>query len=154
MIINENLYSGPSNIFSQQHSIYIQLDDLNLIDGQKYTISVVNIQGDGGSGHFDLNLYAFGKYYTGTIIEAGVRKSYTFEYSEGKQYSLKAFNDRWGKHMDVLANFIMIKIEKGDTITPYLPHKSKVKPYNQAIFVAGGYSKRCIHSKSFGGGVC
>ena len=31
-----------------------------------------------------------------------------------------------------------LKLEKGDRMTPYLPHKSNVKSENQAIFVAGG----------------
>ena len=47
-----------------------------------------------------------------------------------------------------------LKIEEGDKKTPYIPSKNMLEPSKQAVFVAGGYSKRCIHSKYTGGGLC
>lgn len=46
------------------------------------------------------------------------------------------------------------KIEIGNDYTLYIPNKNDVKPVNQAIFLSGGYSRKCIRSSKFGGGVC
>lgn len=143
MIVNENLL--PINEFhiKAKNGIYnskaISFDELPVEEGEKYTLSFYGKQNEKGSGRYSL---IFHREATGDTIlikhyDCNQRNSFTFVYtSEMKRFNLYA--DIIGEETGVSADFTMLKLEKGDQMTPYLPHKSNVKADKQAIFKSGG----------------
>ena len=143
MIVNENLL--PINEFhieakdSQHNSKSISFNELPVEEGEKYTLSFYGKQNEKGSGSYSLIFYrnAIGDTILSKQYECNKRNSFTFVYtSEMDRFNLYA--DIIGETTGVSADFNMLKLEKGDQMTPYLPHKSNVKAENQAIYLAGG----------------
>lgn len=149
MIINENLYTGNNkmeikreNIGSHGYSnfnIFFNNID-NLINGENYTVSFEIIQDENGCGKINagpiLKTGAIGDSTEYVIVDNKVH--FTFTYDKDNQGRIGIYTDLYMLRNFVGAVIKNIKIEKGDQMTPYLPHKSKVKPSNQAIFLSGG----------------
>lgn len=145
MIINENL--SPINELnvearnSRYNNRLISFDKLTVEEGKKYTLSFYGKQNDKGSGRYSLGFF---RERQGNSIfinnyACNQRNSLTFVYSS-EMNRIVFYSDIPDDTMGVSADFTMIKLEKGDQMTPYLPHKSKVKADNQAIFpIGGGY---------------
>lgn len=145
MIVNENLL--PINEFHIEakdrkfNHQAINFNELPVEEGEKYTLSFYGKQNEKGSGSYSLIFHrnAIGDTILSKQYECNKRNSFTFVYtSEMDRFNLYA--DIIGEEIGVSADFNMLKLEKGDKMTPYLPHKSNVKAENQAIFpVGGGY---------------
>lgn len=145
MIINENLL--PINELhlkaknTRYNSAIIYFDKLLVEEGEQYTLSFYGKQNEKGSGIYSLIFHrkAQGDQLLSKRYACNQRNSLSFVYtSEMNRFNFYA--DIIGEEIGVSADFIMMKLEKGDQMTPYLPHKSKVKPENQAIFpIGGGY---------------
>lgn len=65
----------------------------------------------------------------------------------GKNNAVNQVQVRLYHNEEVIFKFVKMKLEEGDKATPYIPHKDLIDPSKQAIFLSGGYSKRCIQSK-------
>lgn len=155
MIINENLVNIEDIVLKPINRSYnfepIFLNKFGLINGEIYTISLDCIQTEKGSGRFTFDLYDYN--LNDLINQVGVfgkRNYMTFKYIEGQTYKINLYTDIDGKCTNIGAKFYNIKLEEGDQMTLHLPHKSKVKPENQAIFPIGGVrSKRFIQTKKY-----
>lgn len=167
MIINENLSTQDKIILSAKEiasrfsSAFI--DNLGLVDGENYTFSANLNLSDGVIASviiFDSDY----KIQSGTsTFTAQERNGFTFTYKEGVTSRLACYAGVAGSTNGISASYTEIKLEPGDQMTPYLPHKTNVKDENQDVFLAGGYSKRYIHSRfksgryrpvKFGGALC
>ena len=160
MIINENLlpinelHIEVRNIRYNNKPIYF--DKLPLEKGKEYTLSFYGKQNDKGSGRYSVGLFReragdviFIKKYACNQIN-----SFTFVYTS-EMNRLVFYSDIPGDTIGVSADFTMIKLEKGDQMTPYLPHESKVKPENQAIFpIGGGITKSTLYRGYKGVSLC
>ena len=58
--------------------------------------------------------------------------------------------------IDLGKTFYLIKskLEVSDKPSLYSPSKTELEPSKQAVFLAGGYSRKCTHSSKFGGALC
>lgn len=150
MKINPNLHKGNPNYESvgkntghkgdNYNYTYIKFENADILKGETYTFSMDIEQTENGSGFFEMALFIYPAYKDIRRYEVDKRASYTFVYD--KDYERVIFyTDRAGYTRDVGAKFKNIKLEKGDQMTPYLPHKSKVKAENQAIFPPEGEYK-------------
>lgn len=151
MIVNESLYTGNNKMEIKRESIgshgyanfNIYFDNItNLINGQNYTVSLEIIQDENGCGKINagpiLKRGSIGDYTEYVIVDNKV--NFTFTYNEDNQSRIGIYTDVFAKRNFVGAVIKNIKIEKGDQVTPYLPHKTNVKAENQAIFpIGGGY---------------
>ena len=158
MIINENLSTQDKVILTAKDvnarfaSVFI--DNLGLVDGETYTFSA-NVNLSEGE---ETSVILFDSSYKtqsgiSTFSTKG-RNSFTFVYKANSTDRIACYAGIHGSTSGISASYPNIKIEEGDQMTPYLPHKSKVKAENQAIFpIGGGYSKRCIQSTR-GGALC
>lgn len=167
MIVNENLSGQNSIILDSKDSSFrfgaFFLSDLGLVEGETYTFSAELTLSEGEEGTvilFDSDYKVNSK---STRLSTKERTSFTFVYKEGMTNKIACYAGVHGSTSGITARYTHIKLEKGDQMTPYLPHKSNVKVENQAIFLGGGYSKRFTHSKlktsrnrpvKFGGALC
>lgn len=144
MVINENLSMQDKIILTAKDvdarfaSVFI--DNLGLVDGENYTFSANLNLSEGETSSvilFDSNYKVQSGNSTFTTKK---RSGFTFTYKEGVTSRLACYAGVHGSTKGISAEYTKIKIEKGDQMTPYLPHKSKVKPENQAVFpIGGGY---------------
>ena len=143
MIINENLLLGYSN---HSNANIINANTTSAVapvkKGQKYTISYTvkytnrlgiyfDTLSNGINGKYDLydglkpvNTTVIGQKINRTVIAK--IDGYMVIYLANNGGDLKEPN---------------LKIEEGDTSTPYIPSKNMLEPGEQAIFVAGGTFK-------------
>lgn len=166
MIINENLLNDKQVCQDMSNwenyswkAVRFNLPD-NLIDGKTYTASFTIKQGENGSGYSSIIIFNSKKeiamQLTNEYLNIPISNlQATFTYSSKNMAFIDFCIDVFGKTSDKTGTFIKAKIEVGNKMTPYLPYKTNVKPVNQAIFpIGGGYSKRFIHSRYTGGGIC
>lgn len=142
MIINENLSTQDKVILTAKDvdarfaSVFI--DNLGLVDGETYTFSGNLNLSEGETSSviiFDSNYKVQSGISTFSTKE---RSSFSFTYKDGVTSRIACYAGVHGSTSGISAYYTKIKIEKGDQMTPYLPHKSNVKAENQAIFLAGG----------------
>lgn len=163
MVINENLLPGSNKVYSIKNkstevwgAVNFYINDLGLEHGKEYTISfdvlTLGEKSRGNVGFFVTNAKGNEDTFKETIKAYG-RVSSTFTYDENKSDRIGLVPGPVGNAGDCEASFDKVKLEEGSESTIYILSKKDVKPDNQVIFKAGGYSKRCIHSK-IGGGVC
>ena len=142
MIINENLSTQDKIILSARdvdarfESVFI--DNLGLVDGETYTFSA-NLNLSEGETSSVILFDSDYKIQSGTsTFTVQKRNSFTFTYKEGVTSRLACYAGVHGRTSGISARYTNIKLEKGDQMTPYLPHKRKVKAENQAIFPPEG----------------
>ena len=141
--VKENLYEGNDIVIEPEDKNYnfkiLKLPD-TLIDGEIYTFSAKVNQFDNGSGTCGFVIRKQGSpnsVWTTLHIENFV---YKFKYKKEIQEEILVYSDVQYKTRNIGAEFYNISIVKGDGMDIYMPHKSKVKPDNQAIFpIGGGY---------------
>lgn len=145
MIINENLYEGNQKLsFSREKGNYNYITILSnsdvdkLEENKKYTISCDVNQTENGSGYVN-----FGRVKGGALqdwAEKSVKDRLELTFNKMENMRIVCYTDLAGKTEDVGLKAFNVKLDPGDTATQYIPHKSKVKPENQAIFpIGGGY---------------
>ena len=144
MIINENLYEGKQRLtFPRQKGNFgyvtiLSNEDIdNLENNKKYTVSLDLNQTENGSGYVN-----FGRLTKGGILQDSTKKSVKdrleLTFNKMENMRIVCYADLAGKTEDIGVEVFNIKLEFGDVSTQYIPNKSKVKPENQAVFVAGG----------------
>ena len=149
MIVNENL--SPINEFHIEakdgrfNSQAISFNELPVEEGEKYTLSFYGKQNEKGSGSYSLIFHrkAIGDKILSKQYECNKRNSFTFVYtSEMDRFNLYA--DIIGEEIGVSADFIMIKLEKGDKATPYIPNENSIETAKRQYFIGGGTSRKYI----------
>lgn len=144
MVINENLSMQDKIILTAKEIASrfssVLIDNLGLVDGEIYTFSS-NLNLSEGETSSVILFDSDYKIQSGTsTFTVQKRNSFTFTYKEGVTSRIACYAGVHGSTSGISADYTKIKIEKGDQMTPYLPHKSTVKPDNQAIFpIGGGY---------------
>lgn len=156
--VKENLCEVNNFVIEPENRNYnqrkIKLPN-NLVDGEIYTFSAKVNQSDNGSGRcgFVIGKQGFSNSVWTTIpIKNFV---YKFKYEKKRQAEILIYSDVQEKTNNIGAEFYNISIVKGDQMTPYLPHKSKVKADNQAIFpIGGGITKSTLYRGCKGVSLC
>lgn len=159
MIVNENLSTQDKIIISPRDEKFryqaFYIDNLDLIDGKTYTFSANLNLSEGEIASvilFDSSYEILTKRLKFTTNE---RNSFAFTYKEGVTSRLALYSGIAESTNGISAEYTNIKLEKGDKMTPYLPHKSKVKPENQAIFpIGGGITKSSLYRRCKGASLC
>lgn len=174
MKIKPNLYKGENKILENPREDighkYIG-DTSNLIPGKSYTFSCKIKQIPGENKHETNSVHiaqghnqrfkSYGGYYIKDISD-GILE-FTFNYI-AESNSILCYTGVGNLAIKMGAEWSNIEIVEGDSKNPiFIPNKDNLEPSNQAVFVAGGYSRKCIHSKLktsrnrpviFGGGLC
>ena len=142
MIINENLSTQDKNILTAKdidaRFAAVFIDNLGLVDGETYTFSGNLNLSEGETSSvilFDSNYKVRSGNSTFTTKK---RNGFTFTYKEGVTSRIACYAGVHGSTSGISAEYTKIKIEKGDQMTPYLPHKSKLESDKQAIFPPEG----------------
>lgn len=148
MIVNENLSTKDKIILTAKdisarfESVII--DNLGLVDGETYTFSADLSLSEGE----EATIIIFNSDYTinhrSTKLSTKKRSSLTFVYNNESTSRIACYAGIHGSTNGISAEYTKIKIEKGDQMTPYLPHKSNVSAVDQAIFPIGGGVSRSL----------
>ena len=154
MVINENLALNnfeDGQVIKDMEDGYKffdigNLSDLDLIDGETYTVSFVLEQTEKGCGKFNAGPLSFAPktLLDRTNYEIKDRSSFKFVYDQNKHSSLAVYTDLVSRSAGVGGTIKNVKIEKGDEATPYIPSKNNIDPSKQAIFKAGGGIQRGV----------
>lgn len=156
MIINTNLVDW--NDFTRtphptDKNYYYAYDiPTDLEEGQIYTISATVEQTAGGSGIITIRTYdsSFEVMHSEKQCEIVDGKVYAgFVYDKDKSAKLLFYTDQAGKTVGIGATFKKIKLEKGDTMTTYMPNANSLSADKQAILTKGGYLQRFIQSSKY-----
>lgn len=142
MIINENLSTQDKIILSAKDIAFrfksVFIDNLGLVNGETYTFSANLNLSKGETATIILFDSDYKIQSETSIFTTKERNSFTFTYKEGVTSRITCYAGIHGSTNGISAKHTNIKLEKGNQMTPYLPHKSKVKPENQAVFPIGG----------------
>ena len=146
MIINENLYQGQDVVIKaanvKYNSKFIEIPQ-NLESGKKYTISFFVEQSLNGSGQLTVVL----KDSTNTLniswwhAKRNSKFEKSFIFQKDQTALIMLFSDIVGETENVAAMYKMIKIEEGDTKTPYIPSKNMLEPSKQPLLPREGNYK-------------
>ena len=140
MIINENIllgYSNHNNGGTIQDSVTSVVAPVK--EGQKYTVSYTVKNSNRLGVYFDTLSNGINENFD---VSDGYKWAETTEIGQKINRTVAAKMD--GYMIIYLANNggdvkeVDLKIEEGDTSTPYIPSKNMLEPSKQAIFVAGG----------------
>lgn len=169
MLINPNLYNGDSKIIRSPlntgsatdnfNLADINLNVLNLEEGKTYTCSLRIKQSSNGSGKFSAQALRGRNWLSRgcekKVCKVGEIAFYTFTYEKGNTDNMVFYTDISGETRGIGAIFYEIKLEEGNTATPYLPHKDTLEPSKQALLTTGGgYLQRFIHCREKRGAIC
>ena len=145
MLINPNLVDWR-NFTKPPHptngNTYWKTDmPADLEEGQTYTISADVEQTAGGSGIITIRTYDSSVTVIHSekhceIVDGSVYAS--FVYDKDKSAKLLVYTDRSGDTAGIGATFKKIKLEKGDTMTTYIPNENSLSADKQAILTKGG----------------
>ena len=142
MIINENLSMQDKIILTAQNINArfdsVNIDILGLVDGETYTFSSNLNLSEGETSSvilYDSNYKVQSGNSTFTTKE---RNSFTFTYKEGVTSRLACYAGVNGSTSGISAEYTKIKIEKGDQMTPYLPHKDNLPTDKQPLLPPEG----------------
>ena len=143
MIINENLLLGYSN---HNNTAEIAAHTTSAVapvkKGEKYTISYTVKNTNRFKIHFDTLSNGWQGKYDNPPESLAVKNTLPGDKIEGTYIA-----DIDGYMIIYLANIggdvkeVDLKIEEGDTSTPYIPSKNMLESSKQAVFVAGGTFK-------------
>lgn len=146
MIINENLYEGKQILnYPKARGKYNYITILSnadvdkLEENKKYTISLNLSQTENGSGYVN-----FGRVIGSSLQDFkknSVKDRLELTFDKTENMRIVCYTNLAGKTEDIGIDAFNIKLEFGDKETQYIPHKSKVKAENQAIFPSGGVSR-------------
>lgn len=165
MRINPNLYDGERKIIAEPKDMVMAryIGDLTkLIAGETYTFSckMKQIPGEGREidnvvhivqGHNE-RYKSYGAYQVKSIEDGFL--TFTFTYI-AEANSILCYTALSSKTNNMGAEWSNIEIVKGENQNPiFIPNKDSLQPSKQAIYPAGGYSRKYIHSRYTGGGVC
>lgn len=161
MVINENLAlnnfkDGETKEDTDRGYTYFliaDLPDLNLNDGDTYTVSFNLEQSAKGCGQFNAGplsipnkerpqRYLMSK----TNYEVKDRSYFSFIYSEDTQSSIVVYTDLVSRNAGVGGTIKNVKIEKGDKMTPYIPSKNSIETAKRQYFIGGGTTKKSFLS--------
>lgn len=94
--------------------------------------------------------------YSGETLSPNVWHIVSVPFRHNKSYNFRniMIGHNYTEVGDMELSFKYPKLEIWEVATPYVLNKNDLEPIKQAVFVAGGYSKRCIQSRFSGGGVC
>lgn len=145
MIINENLINVDNIEIKDAIRTYsyefIRIPQ-NLIENQVYSLSGNIIQSDNGTGHFLISIWDNDyKVRTRDFINPVGGFLISFTYKKGITEKITLYPDDGANDTGKSAKYSFLKLRIGNETEPYLPHISKVKPENQAIFPIGGVSR-------------
>ena len=142
MIVNENLSTKDKIILSAKDIAArfeaVLIDNLGLVDGETYTFSANLNLSEGETASillFDSDYKVLSGKSTFTAQE---RNGFTFTYKEGVTSRIACYAGIHGSTNGISAEYTKIKIEKGDQMTPYLPHKSNLPPEKQHLLPPEG----------------
>lgn len=163
MRIKPNLLKGASGSFNVKNGPYDKWGSKSFVlpelkDGEKYTAYFrakdLNAITNGKVSCVITNMGKNNDIYTFKNIEASGIISVTFIHVEGRSEVICFYPGEAGNSYNTEGTIYNIKLVEGDKDDLYSPCKDDLEPSKQAIFLAGGYSKRCIHSRYTGGGLC
>ena len=146
MIVNDNLTKQSSIVLEAKDTTHhygtVFLDSLNLVEGATYTFSANLDLSEGSEG----KVIVFNKTYTVysqiSMFSTKNRSGLTFVYKGDSTHRISCYAGLTGSTNGISASYTEIKLEPGDQMTPYLPHKSNLESDNQAIYpIGGGYFK-------------
>lgn len=142
MIVNENLSTEDKIILTPKEIdnrfLSVLIDNFGLVDGETYTFSSnLNLsEGETSSVFlFDSDYKIPSGTYTFTVQK---RNSFTFTYKEGVTSRVACYAGVKGSTSMISADYTEIKIEKGDQMTPYLPHKDNLPKDKQPLLPPEG----------------
>ncbi len=145
MIINPNLvdwkdFTKPPHPTDRNNYSWNNMPT-DLEEGQTYTISADVEQTAGGSGIITIRTYESSLTVIHSekqceIVDGKVYAS--FVYDKTKSAKLLFYTDQAGNTVGIGATFKKIKLEKGDTMTTYIPNANSLSADKQAILTKGG----------------
>ena len=146
MLINPNLYEGPSKIIispknEKWNSGSLYLNDLNLVEGKAYTLTLLSEQTKNGPGTHD---WGFFEKNIETPWKMGKVNTNSYEKIEftytSKIYRIILYPGYRGQSENIGATFYKIKIEE-DEGTLYIPNENAIETAKRQYFIGGGYFK-------------
>lgn len=145
MIINPNLidwrdFTRPPHPTDRNYYWWGDIPT-DLEEGQTYTISATVEQTAGGSGIITIRTYdsSIEVIHSEKQCEIVGGKVYaSFVYGKIKSAKLLFYTDQAGNTVGIGATFKTIKLEKGDTMTTYIPNVNSLSADKQAILTKGG----------------
>ena len=148
MIINENLaYIKNFELTAiNDRNRYRRIElPIYLVAGRKYTISARVKQDPNGSGVITLRTYDETmtniKDEKHCKIDDDGRVFLTFIYDEVSTFYFLFYTDRAKETTGIGASFDYVKLEKGEQMTPFLPHKENLPKDNQPLLPPEGNYK-------------
>lgn len=160
MLVNPNSYIGEKKIQIKSKAgpwnyYRAYLSNIGCETGQVYTLSFDSRQTNNGSGLFSCIKYDHQeKEIDNQVVRVGERTIIKISGEEPSGTRLNFYPDIAGKDSEIGISIFNIKLEEGDIATQYIPNKNIIKADNQAIFLAGGYFKKCIQDSPKGGALC
>lgn len=145
--------NGPNDIWGSKSFV---LPDLK--DGEEYTIFFrarnLNNVANGNVSVVISNMEGVSDYKRFLSLKATDTIFISFTHEKGRSEKIFFYPGRAGIAQNCEGVFYNIKLVEGDQDDYYSPCKDDLDPSKQAIFLAGGYSKRCIQSRCTGGALC
>ena len=145
MIINQNLTMHDKIILSAKdvaarfEAVFI--DNLGLVDGQTYTFSA-NVNLSEGETASTILFDSDYKIQSGTAtFTTKERNSFTFTNKEGVTSRVVCYAGVSGSTNGISAEYTNIKLEKGEQMTPFLPHKDNLPEEKQPFLPPEGNYK-------------
>lgn len=152
MIINENLliennFSIKSNN-GKFNNRSIKFNVLNLLEGKVYTLTCLCKQTSNGSGNYSIAIFreTVSDLNIAKTFQCGKLSEFTFKYDSKNMDRLNFYPDVNGRTSGVGAEFSYVKLEPGDTATPYIPHENTIETAKRQYFIGGVRSKRYSQS--------
>lgn len=154
MLINPNLYTGPSRFIikpknEKWNSYSMYLNDFNLTEGVSYIITLKSEQTNNGPGVIEYGIFEEGVAHPWRLnsLKPGNYEKIEFIYSS-KTHRIIFYPGLRGNSENIGANFYKIKLEK-EKETLYIPNENTIETAKHQYFVGGVRSKRFIQSSNY-----
>ena len=166
MIIKPNLYDGPYRVTIKADKDYNSNGTFfdikgKIKEGVNYTFSakviIENLEGVEETKSVTLGLNdginkEFVSFHTTNINDGKISLKF-----EGKEEITRilSYTGPYGDIKGRGMTWYEVELVEGDIGNKvFIPSKNSLEPSKQAIFLAGGYSRKFIHSRYAGGGIC